>query len=188
MQLNVKTLGQGPGLIILHGLFGSLDNWMSHARKLAESYSVYLIDQRNHGKSPHSDSWDYPIMAEDLYHLMDQEGIYTSHILGHSMGGKTAIQFAMQHPERIDKLIVADMGVKAYSPHHTQIIEALNAVDLDEVDSRQAVDALLESRIPNPGIRQFLLKGLGRNGEEGFAWKFNLKVLSPKISGSTQRN
>ena len=180
MRLHFKTLGQGPPLIILHGLFGSLDNWMTHARKLSEAFTIFLVDQRNHGKSPHHGEWNYQLMAEDLHELMDSEGIYTSHLLGHSMGGKTVIQFAMEYPELIGKLIVADMGVKEYPPHHTEIISALNSVDLSEVQSRKEVDALLEEKIPEFGVRQFLLKGLGRNEEKNFTWKFNLKILTEK--------
>ena len=180
MHLNAKTLGQGPPLIILHGLFGSLDNWMTHARKLSEDFTVYLVDQRNHGKSPHSNEWSYPLMAEDLHEFMSKEGIYASNFLGHSMGGKTVIQFAMQYPEQIEKLIVADMGVKAYPPHHTEIIAALKSVDLLQVQSRNDVDRLLQAGIKEFGVRQFLLKGLGRDQEKKFAWKFNLKVLSEK--------
>ena len=180
MQLHFKSLGQGPPLIILHGLFGSLDNWMTHARTLASDFTVYLVDQRNHGKSPHSEEWNYLLMAEDLYELMDRETIYSSHILGHSMGGKTAIQFAMLYPERIDKLVIADMGVKAYVPHHVQIIRAMNAVELGQVSSRKEVDQKLAESIKDVGIRQFLLKGLGRNEEKAFSWKFNLKVLTEK--------
>lgn len=180
MHLNVKTLGQGPPLIILHGLFGSLDNWMTHARKLSEAFTVYLLDQRNHGKSPHSDAWSYPLMAEDLHEFMSREGIYASNLLGHSMGGKTVIQFAMQYPDQIGKLIVADMGVKSYPPHHTEIISALKAVDLSQVQSRNEVDSLLQAGIKEFGVRQFLLKGLGRDEEKNFAWKFNLNVLSEK--------
>ncbi|MEM6628072.1 MAG: alpha/beta fold hydrolase [Bacteroidota bacterium] len=178
MQLHFKSLGQGPPLIILHGLFGSLDNWMTHARTLASDFTVFLVDQRNHGKSPHSEAWNYQLMAEDLYELMDREAIFSSHILGHSMGGKTAIQFAMLYPERIDKLVIADIGVKAYVPHHVQIIKAMNSVDLSQVSSRKEVDEQLAISIEDIGIRQFLLKGLGRNDAKEFAWKFNLKVLT----------
>ena len=180
MHLNAKTLGQGPPLIILHGLFGSLDNWMTHAKKLSEEFTVFLLDQRNHGKSPHSDEWNYPLMAEDLHEFMHNEGIYASNLLGHSMGGKTVIQFAMQYPDQIEKLIVADIGVKPYPPHHTEIISTLNSVDLSQVESRSDVDSLLQAGIKEFGVRQFLLKGLGRNEAKNFAWKFNLKVLSEK--------
>lgn len=177
MDLNFKTFGNGPALIILHGLFGSLDNWVSHARQLADSYSVYLVDQRNHGKSPHDDTWDYESMANDLSDFMDQQGIYQASLLGHSMGGKTVMQFAMLFPERIEKLIVADMAPKAYPPHHTEILETLISIDLSQFDSRQAVGAYMEPRIPELGVRQFLLKSLGRDQQKNFKWKFNLAII-----------
>ncbi|MEO0472600.1 MAG: alpha/beta fold hydrolase [Bacteroidota bacterium] len=180
MQLNYKSFGQGPALIILHGLFGSLDNWVSHARSLSEDYSVYILDQRNHGKSPHAPDWDYDIMAEDLAEFMDQHGIMQAHLLGHSMGGKTVIAFANLYPERIDKLIVADMGMKAYPPHHNQILESLAQFDLHKMESRQAANEALAKGIADPVIRQFLLKSLGRDDQKAFRWKFNLSVILEK--------
>ncbi|RMG55162.1 MAG: alpha/beta fold hydrolase [Bacteroidetes bacterium] len=180
MDLNCKTFGQGPALIILHGLFGSLDNWVTHARKLAESYSVYLVDQRNHGKSPHAEEWDYDVMAEDLYEFMDQRGIVQAHLLGHSMGGKTVMRFAGEYPERVDKLLVIDMAPKHYKPHHTAILKALTALDLKQIGSRQEADAILAKDIPQASVRQFLLKGLGRDEQGGYRWKFNLEVINRK--------
>ena len=123
-------MGSGPALLILHGLFGSLDNWLSHAKILSEEFTVHLLDQRNHGRSPHADEWNYPLMAEDLLAYMDSEGITTASLLGHSMGGKTALTFADAYPERLEKLIIADITPKPYKPHHDEIIEALQkAVD-----------------------------------------------------------
>jgi pimeloyl-ACP methyl ester carboxylesterase len=177
LQLNFKTFGQGPAVIILHGLFGSLDNWITLARKLAEDYSVYIIDQRNHGKSPHTEEFDYQILAEDLHHFMDSHGIYQAHLIGHSMGGKVVMQFASLYPERIDKLIVVDMAPKSYEPHHTQIFNTLNALDLTQVTSRKEADAYLFPRIQPQSVRQFLLKNLGRDKEKGFRWKFNLSSI-----------
>ncbi|MEM7371236.1 MAG: alpha/beta fold hydrolase [Bacteroidota bacterium] len=178
MQLHFQSYGQGPALIILHGLFGSLDNWVSHARKLANDFSVYTIDQRNHGKSPHADRWDYDVMAEDLAEFMDQQGIMQAHLLGHSMGGKTVMKLAGSFPERIDKLIVVDMAPKAYSPHHTHIIETLLAVPLSSLSSRKEAELFLADRIDEWSVRQFLLKGLGRDDQKNFRWKFNLNTIS----------
>ena len=180
IELNYKVYGQGEALIILHGLFGSLDNWVSHARSLSEEYSVYLIDQRNHGKSPHEDEWNYPVMAEDLYDFMNQQGIYRAHLLGHSMGGKTVMEFSRHYPEMIEKLIVADMTPKQYSPHHTEILETLISLDLSALDSRRDAKAKLEERIDDPSVVQFLLKSLGRNEDKAFRWKFNLQVIYDK--------
>lgn len=178
MELNFKTYGQGPALIILHGLFGSLDNWVTHARQLSTHFTVYLVDQRNHGKSPHAEPWDYPTMAEDLNEFMDQQGIFQTHLLGHSMGGKTVMQFAHDYPDRIDRLIVADMAPKAYPPHHTGIIAALNNLNLSEIGARQEADSILKKDIPEPGVRQFLLKSLSRESDQGYSWKFNLEVIT----------
>lgn len=184
MQLNFKSYGQGPALIILHGLFGSLDNWATHARQLSDRFSVFIVDQRNHGKSPHHPEWDYATMAEDLRAFMDDQGMLRAHLLGHSMGGKTVMKFAGEYPDRVEKLIVADMAPKSYPPHHTAILAALNAVNLDGIESRQEADHQLAMGIPEAGVRQFLLKSLSRTKEEGFRWKFNLPVISehyPKI-------
>jgi pimeloyl-ACP methyl ester carboxylesterase len=175
--LHHKTFGQGPALIVLHGLFGSLDNWLTLGRAWAEHYSVYLVDQRNHGRSFHSDTWTYQAMAEDVHALMESEGILKAHLLGHSMGGKTVMQFAGMYPERIDRLMVADMGIRGYEPHHDEILQALAQVDLESVDSRQEADEQLAQGIAEPGIRQFLAKSLARM-DGGFAWRFNLPVIS----------
>lgn len=121
MELNYKEFGQGDPLIILHGLFGTLDNWQTIAKKLAKHYSVYLIDQRNHGRSPHHDEFDYVVMAEDLHEFMESQWIYKAHILGHSMGGKTAMQFAMEYPDMIDQLIIIDIAPKKYQGGHQLI-------------------------------------------------------------------
>ncbi|TAE52713.1 MAG: alpha/beta fold hydrolase, partial [Bacteroidetes bacterium] len=163
MELAHKTLGQGPALLILHGLFGSLDNWLTLARQFGEHFSVYIIDQRNHGKSPWDERWDYAVMAEDLADFMDQQGIPQAYILGHSMGGKTAMQFAAEYPDRITRLIVADIAPKTYPPHHDLILETLNETPLAGLQSRQEAEAFMQSRISEPAVRQFLLKGLARD-------------------------
>jgi pimeloyl-ACP methyl ester carboxylesterase len=184
MKLNYKSYGHGPALVILHGMFGSLDNWVTHARALADSFSVYLVDQRNHGKSPHTEEMDYHILANDLFHFLDRESIYVTHLLGHSMGGKTVMQFAAEHPDRVEKMIIADMGLKAYPPLHSELLRILLEMDLDEFGSRQEAEDYLSARIPDPAVQQFLLKNLKREGNEAFKWKFNLKSIVqnyPKI-------
>jgi len=177
MKLNYKSMGQGPALIILHGLFGSLDNWVSHARFFSTEFTVYIIDQRNHGKSPHDDVWNYGVMADDLRDFMDDHGIYQAHLVGHSMGGKVVMQFAADYPERIMKLVVADMAPKSYSPHHTAILEALMGLDLAQIYNRKAADTQLTHAIPTFMTRQFLLKSLKRADQNTFTWKFNLPVI-----------
>lgn len=178
MTLNYKSMGQGPALIILHGLFGSLDNWLSLGKILSEDFTVYLLDQRNHGRSPHDQEWNYEVMAQDLYEFIDSQAISKAHLLGHSMGGKTVMQFAGLHPEHIDKLIVADMAPIAYEPHHTQIINSLVETPVSEVASRQEADQYLSKGISQESVRQFLLKGLARNPDGGYKWRFNLDVIS----------
>lgn len=177
MELNYKTFGQGEPLIILHGLFGTLDNWQTLAKRFAEYYSVYIIDQRNHGKSPHTKAHTYALMAEDLRVFMEAHHIFKAHILGHSMGGKTAMQFALTYEDMVDKLIIADIAPKGVEGGHELIYEVLFSLDLDKLESRKDADAQLQQRIDDFGIRQFLLKNLTRKKEGGYAWKMNLPVL-----------
>ena len=177
MTLNYKTFGQGQPLIILHGLLGSLDNWQTIGKELSENYTVFIVDQRNHGKSPHSDNFNYDLLSEDLYEFMDEHFISSAHILGHSMGGKTAMYFAMKYPEKIDKLIIADIAPVQYEEGHNEIFEALFSIDLSQEDNRNEIDDKLKLKIPNYGVRQFLMKGLTRNDDKELAWKFNVKAI-----------
>jgi len=180
MKLNVRKTGAGKPLIILHGLFGSADNWMSIAKELSESYTLYLVDQRNHGDSGHSEEWNYQVMAGDIVELMDGEGLDKAFLMGHSMGGKTAMFVALSHPDRVEKLIVADIAPRYYAVHHEKILEGLNAIDLETISSRKEADDKLAEYIDEAGIRQFLLKSLTRK-EGKFAWKVNLSVITEKI-------
>ncbi|MBN7810117.1 alpha/beta fold hydrolase [Algoriphagus sp. H41] len=180
MKLNFKKTGSGHPLVILHGLFGSLDNWFSIAKELTEHYTLYLVDQRNHGDSPHADAWNYDVMVEDLKELLDAEGLDKIYLMGHSMGGKTVMNFAAKYPEYIEKLIVADIAPRYYAPHHQTILEGLNSLDLKAIQSRKEADEQLAVYVPELGTRQFLLKSLTRGGE-GFAWKINLPVITQNI-------
>ena len=177
-MLNYKIYGQGDPIVILHGLFGMLDNWQTIAKKLAEEYMVILVDQRDHGKSKHTDGFDYPILAEDLHLFLEENWIHHCHIIGHSMGGKTAMQFSTMFPEMIEKMIIVDIGPKAYKPNHDLIFKALLAVPIDEVQSRQEVEGILSDYIEDYGVRLFLMKNLQRKKEGGFRWKMNLKLLN----------
>ncbi|MCB0569557.1 MAG: alpha/beta fold hydrolase [Phaeodactylibacter sp.] len=177
MELNYKTFGQGLPVVILHGLFGMLDNWQAVARKLSEDYTAYLPDLRNHGRSPHHDDMDYPCMAEDLRYFMESHWMFKAHIMGHSMGGKTAMQFALAHPGMVDKLIVVDIAPKAYSGGHQDIFDALMSANLTGAAERSDVLTQLQSRIEAPGVQQFLMKNLSRNKKGKFEWKMNLPVL-----------
>jgi len=180
MLLNYKTFGEGDPLIILHGLFGSLDNWVTLGKKFGEDFKVILVDQRNHGQSFHDDSFSYEQMAEDLCQFMGALNIRKAHIIGHSMGGKTAMEFTRQYPEKVDKLIVADIGPKFYPVHHTEILKAFYSVPINQLTSRKEADEILSKSINDFGIRQFLLKNLSREGS-GFKWKMNLDVIAKNI-------
>lgn len=191
MNLNYKVFGQGEPLIILHGLLGSLDNWQTLAKQYAENFTVFIIDLRNHGKSPHSKEFSYELMADDLLEFCDTKHIYKSNLLGHSMGGKVAMLFALQNPDYIEKLIIADIAPHSYPPGHNEIFEALFSVDLDKMESREEVEAILKPKIPIFSTRQFLMKGLSRDESNKFIWKFNLEALwnnYEKILGSFDTN
>ena len=181
MKLNFRAIGEGKeALIIIHGLFGSLDNWATLGKAFATKRKVYLVDQRNHGKSPHADEFSYTYMSEDLEEFMNNHNIAKAIILGHSMGGKTAMKFAMKFPERIEKLIIADIGPKYYPPHHQKIIEALESVDMPTVTSRVDAESTLKLYISDPGIIMFLMKNISRNGNH-YAWKMNLPTIVKNI-------
>ena len=138
MKLNYKKIGEGRALVILHGLFGSLDNWQTLGKKFVEQYAVYLLDLRNHGHSPHSDDWTYDLMCDDLMEFLNDNNLDKIYLLGHSLGGKVAMQFALKYPERVDKLIVADIAPKYYPPHHEQVLAAMNACTTKETKNADA--------------------------------------------------
>ncbi|MFC2110402.1 alpha/beta fold hydrolase [Bacteroidota bacterium] len=176
--LHSKIQGSGQPLLILHGYFGMGDNWKSQANKLAEDYEVHIIDQRNHGRSFHSDDFDYELLVEDLLSYIAHHNLESVHLLGHSMGGKTAMLFAVTYPEKIKTLLVADIAPKNYPPHHHQILEALNAVDFSIIKLRNEVDDVLKKYISEEGVRQFLLKNIYRKTKTELAFRFNLESLT----------
>ncbi len=176
MELNYKSLGQGDPIIILHGLFGSLDNWQTIAKQLAEQYTVFTLDLRNHGRSPHSSEHDYSLMAEDVFEFMSNNWIYDAHVIGHSMGGKVAMRLALDYPDQVKKLVVVDMGVKANEGSHQMIFDAMLELDLPNLKTRKVADLQFQTRIKEYGVRQFLLKNLKRE-KEGYRWKMNVPVL-----------
>lgn len=189
MQLNYKTFGQGFPLIILHGLLGSLDNWQTMAKKLSEKFTVYIIDQRNHGKSPHTDEFNYELLSNDLLEFFEEHQIEKAHLLGHSMGGKTVMKFALQHPDKVAKLIVADIAPVAYEDKHNLVFTALFAADVKNAASREEIEEKLRSKLDNDETTvQFLMKGLNRDvSGKHFEWKFNLESLNkhyPDISAA----
>jgi esterase len=178
MNLYSQEYGVGQPLVILHGLLGSLDNWHTLSKVFSTSFHVLAVDQRNHGRSPHSSSFTYDAMANDLQELLDEKSITTAHLLGHSMGGKTAMQFALSFPERVKKLIVVDIAPRVYPRLHDEIFQALMSIDLSELESRGQVDIELAKKIPDVTMRQFLMKNLARDDSGKLVWKANLEALN----------
>lgn len=174
-------MGSGQPLLILHGLFGSSDNWLTHAKRLADYFEVYLIDQRNHGRSDWSDEFNYTLMADDLASFISEEGLQDFILMGHSMGGKTAMTYAQEYEDLIDKLIIVDMGVKGYPIHHDGIISGLKSLDLTKIKSRSEAENELAQHIDNNAIRQFLLKNLYWKEKGQLAWRINIPVLEEKL-------
>jgi len=176
--LHSIILGEGQPLIILHGFFGMGDNWKTLANRFAKKYQVHVVDQRNHGRSFHSDEFSYELMVEDLLYYINYHKLNNVHLLGHSMGGKTVMLFAVEYPEKVDKIIIADIAPRFYPPHHHTIIDALNAVDFDRIKSRNDIDLIFKKYIPESGIRQFLAKNIYRKSRDEFAYRFNLECLT----------
>lgn len=169
-------------MIILHGLFGSSDNWFTLAKTFAETHHVYLIDQRNHGQSPHSDEFNYKILTDDLYEFVKEHQIINPIIIGHSMGGKTAMNFAVKYPLLVQTLIVVDIVPKTYPIHHDQILEGMDSIPLEKLQTRIEADEILSRFVDYPETRQFLLKNLLRkSGGGGFQWKINLAAIDKHI-------
>lgn len=182
MKLFYRKSGQGQPLIILHGLFGQNDNWGTLGRQFAEQgFEVYLVDLRNHGLSPHSDVWNYQVMSDDILELINDNNLKHVILMGHSMGGKVAMQFAIQHPELLDKLIVVDIAPKYYPPHNLDVLNALNAVDFSIVKTRKEVESILSQTLTDFGTKQFLLKNIYWKENTELDWRFNLKVITPLI-------
>lgn len=179
MKLHSQISGEGTPLIIMHGVFGMGDNWQTLGRKWAENYEVHLLDMRNHGRSPHSDEFSYEAMSDDLSEYLAEHNIEEAHILGHSMGGKVAMEFATLNPEKVLKLIVADIGPKSYEPHHQEIIAALQDLDLENIDSRGEAED--QFAIKDFGTKQFLLKSLYWKEKGKLAWRFNLPVIAREV-------
>lgn len=181
-QLYSKILGQGKPLIILHGFLGMSDNWKTLGSRYAENgFEVHLIDQRNHGRSFHSDAFSYGLMVEDVYRYCLEHQLNEIDIIGHSMGGKTAMLFTVTHPEMVKKLIVADISPKYYPVHHQTIINGLLSIDFNVTKSRKEADEQLSKYIPELGIRQFLLKNIYWKEKEQLAFRFNLTALNDNI-------
>lgn len=187
INLNYKESGQGEPIVILHGLFGTLDNWQTIAKGLSENYTVFTLDLRNHGRSPHVEGvFNYEIMAEDVAEFMQKNWLHEARVVGHSMGGKVAMQLALNNPDFVKKLAVIDIAPKAYPGGHEAIFAALFSLDLATLTDRKVAEMLLMDKLGNDaGTVQFLLKNLSRRPENeggGFEWKVNLPVLFENYS------
>ena len=182
MVLHSQIIGEGAPFVILHGFLGMSDNWKTLGNQFAEAgYQVHLVDQRNHGRSFHSEEFSYKLMAEDLKRYCDEHHLQNIILLGHSMGGKTAMEFAVTYPQMVSKLIVADIGPKAYPQHHQDILKALSSLDFAKISSRGEAEAILAEYVKDYGTRLFLLKNLYRKTKNEFALRINLPILTEKI-------
>ena len=186
MELYYRKYGSegDQPIIILHGIFGISDNWVTYARRIAmEGFEVYVLDQRNHGQSPHSDNFNYLALTDDLFDFIDEHEIDDPIIIGHSMGGKVAMRFALENPHLVKKLVVVDITLKAYGPrdNHKSILKAMKSVDLKQVKNRGEVEEELARHIPEIRIRQFILKNLHRKDKNEFEWRINIDGLEKNL-------
>lgn len=177
MELHFAAYGQGEPLILLHGLLGSLDNFHSVSLKLSAQLKVFALDLRNHGRSPHSSEMDYTLMAQDVRSFLERQGVPDALVLGHSMGGKVAMQLALLYPESVRKLIVADIAPHRYPPRHQKILTGMASLDLGHLQTRKEMEAALAPAVPDLGTRQFLLKNVVREGLGAFHWRIGLKEI-----------
>ena len=191
MELFYRKYGAGPPIIIIHGLYGSSDNWVSIAKPLSENFEVFIPDQRNHGRSPHSKELNYDLLKNDLLNFMDRLSIDKAVLIGHSMGGKTAMFFAKEFQERISRLIIIDIAPKSYiipkgdkreTINHNNIISAMKSIDFSLIKSREDVNNELAKVIKQDRVRQFLLKNLNRNNEGEYNWKINVNSLEKNMA------
>lgn len=183
MKLYANVFGEGDPFVILHGFLGMGDNWKTLGKKISkEGYQVHLVDQRNHGRSPHSSDFDYEIMAHDLVEYCEDNNLGQLYLLGHSMGGKTAMNFAVKYPKMLKKLIIADIGPKYYPLHHQDILDGLNSLNFEVLKTRGDADAALSVYVSDAGIRMFLLKNLYWKNKEELGLRLNLDALIDNAS------
>jgi|AntAceMinimDraft_15_1070371.scaffolds.fasta_scaffold46156_2 pimeloyl-ACP methyl ester carboxylesterase len=186
MELFYRRFGEkgNQQIIILHGLFGVSDNWVSYARRIAmEGFEVFVVDQRNHGQSPQSNNFNYLALTDDLFDFIDEHEIEDPILIGHSMGGKVVMRFALENPHLVKKLVVVDITLKAYGPrkHHRKIIDAMKGVDLSTVDNRGEVEKMLTDFIPELRIRQFIMKNLHRKDKNEFEWRIYIDGIDNNL-------
>lgn len=177
IELNYKEYGSGKPLLIIHGFMGSLDNWHTLANQFALQHRVFTIDQRNHGKSPHTENHSIALMVADLKHFIESKDLPEVMLLGHSMGGKVVMAFALAYPHLVSKLIIVDIAPRVYKRGHDDVFEAIFSVDLASIQSRKEAESVMETYVADFGTRQFLLKNLERREDGSYAWKMNLTTL-----------
>jgi pimeloyl-ACP methyl ester carboxylesterase len=188
MKLAFREFGSGQPLIILHGLFGQSDNWNTLAKRFGENgFHVFTLDQRNHGLSPHSNEWTYEAMADDLKEFIFDHNLKDPILLGHSMGGKTVMFFALRQAlgdNSVKKIIIVDIAPRAYESHHDSVLKALNAVDFSKIKTRKEAEEIMNEYIGDFGTKQFLLKNIywKDNANNVMDWRFNLKVIDRDYS------
>ena len=182
MKLFYRRIGTGEPILILHGLFGSSDNWMTIATGLKDLGRIYLLDLRNHGRSPHSDLFNYSTMSEDVYEFLGDLNIRRITLIGHSMGGVIAMNFALIYPHRVQKLVVIDIAPRKYFIHYQNIVDGLLAIDIDKVKTRQEADDQLSVFVEQETVRQFLLKNLYRTTDGKYTWRLNLKIIAQNLA------
>jgi esterase len=183
MKLFYRMFGAGDPVLILHGLFGLSDNWVTFGRRLGENFSVFIPDLRNHGQSPHSPVFDFPSLENDLLELIEDSGLKKIVLIGHSLGGKTAMFFALHHPELVEKLIIADISLRKSPPgrEHLQLLHAMTAVDFTKAKARSDVEKQLYAMIKNPSLCQFLLKNVYWRDRNHLDWRLNLAAINENI-------
>lgn len=180
--LHANRFGEGKDLIIIHGFLGMGDNWKSLGKKWAQNgFRVHLLDMRNHGRSFHDDVFNYQVMTQDVIDYMEHQGLNSCYLIGHSMGGKIAMQLATKKPDHVEKLIVVDIAPKYYPKHHDAILDALSLLEDNQLNSRKEADDLLSKNIDEMGIRQFLLKNLYRTDKNELKLRLNLKAIQENI-------
>jgi len=178
MELAFREYGQGDPLIILHGLFGNSDNWATLAKQFGEHYTTFTPDLRNHGQSPHVADMSYEEMAEDVRYFMEGQWVHHAYLMGHSMGGKVAMQLALNHPELVDKLIIVDMAPRKYPGGHEEIFQTMLDLKPEQIESRKEAEDQIAKRIPEKAIQQFLLKNLLYDQHlKAYKWRINLPAI-----------
>jgi len=181
MKLYVRDYGAGPPVIILHGLLGCGDNWHPVAKAMAEGRHVIVPDQRNHGRSPHSSEFNHPVLANDLDRLLERFKLETVSLIGHSMGGKTAMHFALTRPDRVRKLIIADIAPRPYRDTLSSVFDALLSVTPEHHSRRGDIDQALADQLPDPATRAFLLRNLKRGSSGHLTWRIDVDALRRNV-------